>query len=142
MKNREKFAKEILDIVCNDDEVAMDKTTKKLNYCEETNCDECYFPEDNYPHNTGSCIKNFVHWADSEYKEKKEFSEADKLYVRAMDKLNWFARDKDGEVWGFFKKPFKYDYEWRAKNSQFKLKEKGQWKYKKTIFTIWTAWMG
>lgn len=107
MKNKEKFAKEILDIVCNNGEVAMDKTTKKLNDCEEINCDECYFSEDNYPHNTGSCAKNFVHWANAEYKESKQFSKADKAYVKAMDKLNWFARDKNGIVYGYVDKPFR-----------------------------------
>ena len=45
MKNKEKYAKEILDIVCNNGEVAMDKTTKKLNDCKKINCDECYFSD-------------------------------------------------------------------------------------------------
>lgn len=136
MKNKEKYAKEIVDITIDGHRFAYDMHFKRVVPCNHIQCFNCLF------HGKSSCRQERLKWANSEYKEKKEFSEADKLYVRAMDKLNWFARDKDGEVWGFFKKPFKYDYEWRAKNSQFKLKEKGQWKYKKTIFTIWTAWMG
>lgn len=115
MKNKEKFAEEILDIVCKGNEVAMDKDTMKLQSCDETGCEDCYFFEVNYPHNTGSCAKNFVHWANSEYKEKKEFSEADKAYVKAMDKLNWFARDKNGIVYGYVSKPFKNNGVWDVK---------------------------
>ena len=121
MKNKEKFAKEILDIVCKGQVLAMDKTTKKLNDCEEINCNECYFFEDNYPHNADSCRENFVHWVNSEYKEKREFSEADKAYVKAMDKLNWFARDEDGNVWGFVNKPFKKYCYWHADSTGFVL---------------------
>ena len=116
MKNKEKYAKEILDIVCNNGEVAMDKTTKKLNDCKKINCDECYFSD-----NTGSCAKNFVHWANSEYKEKKEFSEADKAYVKAVNKLNWFVRDRDGSVWGFVNKPFKTRGYWYSDSTKFVL---------------------
>ncbi|WP_297931091.1 hypothetical protein [uncultured Coprobacter sp.] len=112
MKNKEKFAKEILDIVCKCGEVAMDKDTMRLQACDETKCENCYFSEQRYPLNTGSCARNFSHWANSEYKEKKEFSEADKAYVRAMDKLNWFVRDKNGDVVAFVSKPVKSQNCW------------------------------
>ena len=115
MKNKEKFAKEILDIVCKGDGVAMDKDRMKLQVCGGTECEDCYFCRVNYPHNQGDCTKNLVHWANSEYKEKKEFSEADKVYVKAMDKLNWFARDKDGIVYGYVDKPFKNGSMWDVK---------------------------
>lgn len=54
-------------------------------------------------------------------KEKKVFSEADKAYVKAMDKLNWFARDEDGNVWGFDNKPFKKYCYWHATSTGFVL---------------------
>lgn len=107
MKNKEKFAKEILDIVCNGSNVALDRSTGSLQMCKGFLCNKCYFKPANYPNSTASCIENFAHWANSEYKGKKEFSEADKAYVRAMDKLNWFARDKDGKVWGFVDCPLR-----------------------------------
>lgn len=118
MKNKEKYAKEILDIVCNGDDVAINKDTMELRVCDGNfDCKNCYFSRYNYPHNQGECIKNFVHWANSEYKEKKEFSEADKAYVRVMDKLNWFAKDKDGAVWGYVAKPFKDNIMWDVKRT-------------------------
>lgn len=121
MKNKEKFAKEILDITCKGDGVAMDKDTMKLQECGRTECEDCYFYRANYPHNQGDCTKNLVHWANSEYKEKKEFSEADKAFVKGMDKLNWFARDDDGNVWGFVNKPFKKYCYWHADSTGFVL---------------------
>lgn len=118
MKNREKFAKEILDIVCNGDDVAMDKDTMKLQACDRFDkfkCSNCYFQEENSPHHIKNCIVNFVYWADSEYKEKKEFSEADKAYVKAVDKLNWFAKDKTGIVFGYVNKPVQKGGMWFVK---------------------------
>lgn len=107
MKNKEKFAKEILDIVCNNGEVAMDKTTKKLNDCEEINCDECYFSEDNYPHNTGSCAKNFAHWANAEYKEPKIFTEREKAFITLFPEIKYLARNKNNKIFGYYQEPIK-----------------------------------
>lgn len=115
MKNKEKFAKEILDIVCNGDDVAMGKDTMRLRACNKIDkfgCLNCYFSEDNFPLHTKNCVANFVHWANSEYKEKKEFSEADKALVKGLDKLNWFAMDKGGDVWGFVERPVKEKDYW------------------------------
>lgn len=118
MKNKEKFAKEILDIVCTGDDVAIDKDTMKLRACnrfskfECLKCLNCYFSEENFPLHTKNCIANFVHWANSEYKEKKVFSEADKALVKGLDKLNWFAKDKNGIVYGYVDKPFRNGAVW------------------------------
>ena len=118
MKNKEKYAKEILDVICNYDVVsviAMDKTKMEFKPCGAMPCGACYFFQHNYPYNKGTCAQNFVHWANSKYMVKKEFSEADKLYVRVMDKLNWFARDRNGVVYGYVDKPFKNDSVWDVK---------------------------
>lgn len=112
MKNKEKFAKEILDIYCNGDAVAINKDTMELQACGGIECEDCYFFQHVYPHDAGLCARNFIHWVNAEYKEKKEFSEADKAYVRAMDKLNWFVRDKNGDVVAFVSKPVKSQNCW------------------------------
>lgn len=112
MKNKEKFAKEILDIVCNNGEVAMDKTTKKLNDCEEIYCHECYFFEDNYPHNTDSCAKNFVHWANAEYKRGRIFTAREKAFLKLFPVFQYIAKDKNGEVFAFISKPEKGEKCW------------------------------
>lgn len=59
MLNREKFAKEILDIVCDGEDVAV--VDGKPRSCAVTPCDTCVLH--------GSCTKRFKHWANSEYVE-------------------------------------------------------------------------
>lgn len=129
MKNKEKFAKEILDIVCNGDDVAIDKDTMNLRACNRISkfeclkCLNCYFYEENFPLHTKNCIANFVHWVNSEYKEKKEFSDADKALVKGLDKLNWFARDKDGSVWGFDDRPLKSRDYWNTSGEILRIRK-------------------
>ena len=59
MLNREKYAKEILDIVCNGEDVAV--VDGKPRRCTGTPCDTCVL--------CGNCPKRFKHWANSEYVE-------------------------------------------------------------------------
>lgn len=44
--------------------------------------------------------------------EPKEFTEQEKAVIRALDKLKWVVKDKDGFVWGHIKKPDKLDSCW------------------------------
>ena len=59
MLNREKFATEILDIVCDGEDVAV--VDGKPRRCTGTPCDTCVL--------RGNCTKRFKHWANSEYIE-------------------------------------------------------------------------
>ena len=46
-------------------------------------------------------------WLNTEADKKKAFSEKDKEVIRALDKVKWVARDKGGNLWAYFKRPFK-----------------------------------
>ena len=59
MLNREKFATEILNIVCDGEDVAV--VDGKPRRCAVTPCDTCVLH--------GNCTKRFKHWANSEYVE-------------------------------------------------------------------------
>ena len=63
MLNKEKYAKEILDIVCQDgvNPAVIDNIPVK---CLDTECHRCQF-YDTY------CVGAFVKWANSEYKERE-----------------------------------------------------------------------
>ena len=63
MLNKEKYAKEILDIVCQDgvNPAVIDNIPVK---CLDTECHSCQF-YDTY------CVGAFVKWANSEYKERE-----------------------------------------------------------------------
>ena len=111
MKNKEKYAKDIAESAIKDDYYfAYDKTLKRIASCCGTRCNNCLFYD-----GKKSCKINRLNWANAEYKEKKEFSETDKAYVKAMDKLNWFARDKNGIAYGYVHKPFKNGGVWDVK---------------------------
>ena len=61
MKNKEKYAKEILEIACNGDCIAFNKTTNKVVPCRGLLCSDCLFD-----HCCGKAIKE---WCESEYVE-------------------------------------------------------------------------
>lgn len=115
MKNKEKYAKEIIEIATNGKHISFDKQSKRLVACSYIRCEDCLF------HGDSSCTLNFFKWANSEYKEKKEFSEADKLFVKVMNKLNWFARDADGKAWGFVDRPLRNKDCWDVDGVEFLL---------------------
>ena len=62
MLNKEKYAKEILDIVCNGDDIG--KRNGHLCPCVNVKCHDCEFNKCD-----ASCNEEFTKWANSEYKE-------------------------------------------------------------------------
>ncbi len=64
MKNREKFAKEIMDIACSGHSIAFDKEANKLTKCNNTLCGNCAFHS-----SISSCRNKCKEWSESEYKE-------------------------------------------------------------------------
>ena len=62
MLNKEKYAKEILDIVCNGDDIG--KRNGHLCPCANVKCHDCEFNKCD-----ASCNEEFTKWANSEYKE-------------------------------------------------------------------------
>ena len=66
MLNKEKYAKEILDIYCGGDDIAVYRHTNKLIECDKINkCSDCLFCE------YDSCDLARKKWANSEYKERE-----------------------------------------------------------------------
>lgn len=108
MTNREKFAEQILDIVCEGKHFAMDKN-KNITTCENIECNECEFARiDSY------CEKNIKKWCESEYIEKPKISESDRRFLDYIpDKYKWIARDGSGLLFVYKIKPRKDNiYSW------------------------------
>lgn len=63
MKNKEKFAKEIVEIACDRGDVAVSKAIGEPVYCNEINCRDCLL-------NNKGCSNALRRWAESEYIEK------------------------------------------------------------------------
>ena len=106
MKNKEKFEKELVEMAVNSDtfSVSQDGNIKR---CSQSQCKNCIF----YP-GAGRCCDKRKEWAESEYVEPKVFTEEEKAFIRACDKIKYVTRDKNGTLIGFFTKPFKGDYKW------------------------------
>lgn len=117
MLNKEKYANEIVEIATKGQSIAMDNKTKVICSCGEFGeCKKCYFYEDNYPtKNNNDCYTNIEHWANSEYIEPKEFTEQERTVIKALDKIEWVAKQGNGEVWGYRERPtFKESQVWKG----------------------------
>ena len=102
MKNREKFAKEIMDIACSGHGVAFDKKANKVTECNNTHCSNCAF----CTNSSGSCRDKIKEWCESEYKEPEvDWSKVPvdtPVLVKDYERKTWynryFAYYKDGKV--------------------------------------------
>lgn len=104
MKNKEKYAKEIVEIACNGRDVAVCKSTGKPIDCVDIVCSKCSFA-------VGSCMKSRKEWAESEYIELVKISKRDRSF---LDYINnnfvYVARDENGRLFVYSEKPIKKTY--------------------------------
>ena len=99
MLNREKFSKEILDIVCDGENVAV--VDGKPRVCEGTPCGNCTLD--------GGCRVKLKEWANSEYvKPPVDWSKVSvdaKILVRTHEDSVWerrhFAKYEDGKIYAW-----------------------------------------
>lgn len=104
MKNKEKFAKDILEIACNGDAIAVSKTTGKPNRCGNVVCEDCM----RYTGRTGCAEKRLREWAESEYIEKPVISKKDKAFLDCLvEDFKYMARDKINALYAYGKEPYK-----------------------------------
>ena len=101
MKNKEKFAKEILEIACSGDSIAVIKKSGRIVPCNGTICGLCLFRD-------YDCEKNTREWAESEYIEKPVISKKDRAFLEYLDtRINYITRDMDGGLFIYISKPHK-----------------------------------
>lgn len=91
MKNKEKYASEIIEIACSGGSIAVTKEGEHVVRCGNIACSECLFvPLD--------CEK-IREWAESEYIEKPVISKKDRAFLEYLGKdLKYIARDKSGTL--------------------------------------------
>lgn len=113
MKNREKFAKEILDIACNGGVIAVTKDNKVV-CCRDINCEQCLFHKTNY-YESYCDYEATMRWAESEYVEKKPtITSREKNFLDALLLLSnyYIARDKDNSLYVYYDKPIRGEKLW------------------------------
>ena len=102
MKNKEKFEKEIVEIACDGNDVAVRKSTGKPIDCCDIECGECSLLGDK------SCTKLRREWAESEYIEKPVISKKDRAFLEYLGAvINYITRDMDGGLFIYISKPHK-----------------------------------
>jgi hypothetical protein len=87
MKNKEKYAKEIVEIACNRGQIAIEKRTGKLIACIEFPCRNCMF--DGIWNCDGAARK----WAESEYIENPVISKRDRLFLDYIKKKLYILQE-------------------------------------------------
>ena len=102
MKNKEKFAKEIVEIACDGGEIAISKETRKPVPCDGCRCIDCALSE-NY-----ECSNAVREWAESEYIEKPVISKMDRAFLDYLgEECKFIARDENGELFVYIGEPHK-----------------------------------
>lgn len=100
MKNREKYAEELINVACAGKRIAIDKQTMQIRGCEGLSCGNCLF-------SCGDCDTKLAEWAESEYVEPVKISKRDRTFLDYIEGYKYIARDGDGELYVYITKPKK-----------------------------------
>lgn len=108
MKNKEKYAKEIVEIACSGDALAVSKVTGKPISCTKTSCEHC------------NCYNDFLceekrlrEWAESEYIKKPVISKRDRAFLEYLNvNIGYITRDMDCSLFAYISKPRKNTNSW------------------------------
>lgn len=101
MKNKEKFAKEIMEIACNGGSIAIIKESGRIVSCYSVSCVKCLFCG-------AECRERVREWAEQEYIEKPVISKRDKTFLECIaEGIKYIARDMDGFLFIYGIKPHK-----------------------------------
>ena len=90
MKNKEKYAKEIVEVAIGGHHIAFDKTINKVVPCNSILCADCLF------HREESCQRATDAWANAEYEEPEQVEEPGKVIVRVFPVIESMERDENG----------------------------------------------
>lgn len=102
MKNREKFAKEILDITCKSEKFSVIKSGE-ITFCDCFKCDMCKFNDSTGEKN---CRTKRYEWSESEYVEKPTITSREKNFLDALlSSCKYIARDINNDLYIYYNKP-------------------------------------
>lgn len=100
MKNKEKYAKEIVEIACSGDTIAVTKEGEHIVRCSGTACSECLFVR-------CDCENEMREWAEQEYIEKPVISKRDRAFLDYLKDYKYIARDEGGRLCVYMSIPTK-----------------------------------
>lgn len=101
MKNKEKYAKEIIEVACSGGSIAVTKECRRIASCGSTFCNKCLFYATN-------CKEKIREWAESEYVEQPVISKKDMAFLDYLkEEYKFVARNEDGKLFAYSSKPYK-----------------------------------
>ena len=101
MKNKEKYAKEIMEIACSGDSISIIKKSGRIVPCNSAICSLCLF-------RGYDCKENTREWAESEYIEKPVISKRDRAFLEYLDTIiHYVTRDLNDDLHIYISKPHK-----------------------------------
>lgn len=104
MKNEEKFAKEIVELACDGNRIAVVRQTGKFRSCYETPCIECLF----HSSDKEQCKEKVREWAEAECVERPVISKKDRAFLEYLSvNIQYIARDMSGRLYIYVRKPYK-----------------------------------
>ena len=108
MKNKEKYAKEIMEIACSGKCFGMDKNTREIVPCDFIRCRDCVFNCESDGAEDIDCSETRREWAESEYVKKPVISKNDRAFLDYLrEEYKFVARDKNGVLFVYSSKPYK-----------------------------------
>lgn len=122
MKNREKFAKEILDIAWEGGGMAVTKENKIVCYSDIPSCVLCLLNCYGKRGRSNSCRDKLYEWAESEYVEKPTITSKEKAFLDTLvPDCKYIARDGNNRLYIYGKKPIREDKSefWVPDNSNY-----------------------
>lgn len=115
MKNKEKYAKEILEIACNGDSIAIIRESGRIAPCDGTYCSACLFRD-------VDCRERVREWAESEYIEKPVISKRDRAFLEYLDTIiHYVTRDLNDDLYIYISKPHKLIDCWESEREADKI---------------------
>ena len=113
MKNKQKFAKEILDVAWNGSKIAMIHENHPICCDDIYCCDDCLFYKSDE-----DCRPFIKEWMESEYIEKPTITSKEKAFLDLLlPKWKYLARDEDEKLYAFDLKPSKSEVSWYIKKA-------------------------
>jgi len=102
MKNKEKFAKEIFDIACRGDSIAITIANNEIVPCGNIECNKCIFKVKEYE----ECSNKIKKWCELEYVERPTLTSREKNFLDSLlPSCKYIARDNSNELYIYNKKP-------------------------------------
>lgn len=109
MKNKEKYASEIIEIACSRSTVAVLRDTGKPVDCNSNHCVNCALS------GKSECSIELKKWAESEYIESPVISKADRAFLEYLkEEYKYIARDKKDALYAYNAEPCKVRESWSS----------------------------